>query len=133
MPYHSIRDRQVVFVGQPLSRAPTCDLRFGAGPEHAGARHRVAFGCDPNGLAAPQRVGLRLGSAVAKDQSRSGVEEAVADDLITALCLTDDMLSRLHDLACRCESCFGGGLDIEWAFAGGRLYLLQCRAMTRNR
>ena len=61
------------------------------------------------------------------------VEEGVADDLVTALCLTDDMLSRLHDLAERCESFFGAGLDIEWAFARNVLYLLQCRAMTRNR
>jgi pyruvate,water dikinase len=61
------------------------------------------------------------------------VEEAVADDLVTAFCLSDDMLSRLHDLAGRCESFFGAGLDIEWAFAGSVLYVLQCRAMTRNR
>jgi pyruvate,water dikinase len=61
------------------------------------------------------------------------VEEAVADDLVTAFCLTDDMLSRLHELATRCESFFGEGLDLEWAFSGGTLYLLQCRAMTRNR
>ena len=61
------------------------------------------------------------------------VEETVPDDLVTVLCLTDDMLARLHELAARCESFFGPGLDIEWAFSGGRLYLLQCRAMTRNR
>jgi pyruvate,water dikinase len=61
------------------------------------------------------------------------VEETVADDLINAFCLTDDMLSRLHGLGRRCESFFGAGLDNEWAFAGGTLYLLQCRAMTRNR
>ena len=61
------------------------------------------------------------------------VEEAVADDLVTEFCLTDEMLAALHDLAGRCESHFGRGLDIEWAFAGGTLHLLQCRAMTRNR
>ncbi|MEQ1574237.1 MAG: PEP/pyruvate-binding domain-containing protein [Vicinamibacterales bacterium] len=61
------------------------------------------------------------------------VEEAVADELITALCLDDEMLANLHDLAVRCESFFGHGLDIEWAFTDGTLYLLQCRAMTRNR
>jgi pyruvate,water dikinase len=61
------------------------------------------------------------------------VEEVVADDLVSALCLSDDMLSSLHDLAARCESFFGAGLDIEWAFAGDVLYLLQCRPMTRNR
>ena len=61
------------------------------------------------------------------------VEERVPDDLVTALCLSDDMLVKLHDLAARCESLFGRGLDLEWAFAGDILYLLQCRAMTRSR
>lgn len=61
------------------------------------------------------------------------VEEAVADHFVTAFCLTDDMLATLHDLAMRCESFFGKGLDLEWAFADATLYLLQCRAMTRNR
>jgi pyruvate,water dikinase len=61
------------------------------------------------------------------------VEEAVADELVSALCLSDEMLAELHDLAVRCEAFFGNGLDLEWAFAGGALYLLQCRAMTRNR
>jgi pyruvate,water dikinase len=60
------------------------------------------------------------------------VEEAVADDLVNALCLSDGMLAELHVLAQRCESFFGAGLDLEWAFAGGTLYLLQCRAITRN-
>jgi pyruvate,water dikinase len=61
------------------------------------------------------------------------VEVAVAEDLITAFCLDDGMLAGLGDLAARCEAFFGRGLDIEWAFSGGTLYLLQCRAMTRNR
>jgi pyruvate,water dikinase len=61
------------------------------------------------------------------------VEETVPDHLVTAWCLSDDMLAKLHGLATRCESVFGAGLDLEWAFADGTLYLLQCRAMTRNR
>jgi len=61
------------------------------------------------------------------------VEEEVADDLVRAFCLTDEMLAGLHELAMRCESFFGKGLDLEWAFADSTLYLLQCRAMTRNR
>jgi pyruvate,water dikinase len=60
-------------------------------------------------------------------------EEAVPDELISALCLSDEMLATLHDLGTRCESVFGNGLDLEWAVAGGTLYLLQCRAITRNR
>lgn len=61
------------------------------------------------------------------------VEEAVEGDRVHALCLDDAMLAELHGLAGRCESHFGAGLDLEWAFAGGTLYLLQCRAITRNR
>jgi pyruvate,water dikinase len=61
------------------------------------------------------------------------VEEAIEECLVAAFCLSDDMLASLHDLAVKCESFFGEGLDIEWAFADGTLYLLQCRAMTRNR
>jgi pyruvate,water dikinase len=61
------------------------------------------------------------------------VEEPVDGALVTALCLNDDMLAQLHDLAVRCERFFGSGLDLEWAFAGGALYLLQCRAITRKR
>ncbi len=60
-------------------------------------------------------------------------EEPVLEELVEELCLDGDMLSALHGLAARCESCFGKGLDIEWAFSRGALYLLQCRAMTRNR
>jgi pyruvate,water dikinase len=61
------------------------------------------------------------------------VEEPVDADLIAALCLDDLMLAALHDLAVKCESSFGRGLDIEWAFASGTLYLLQCRPITRDR
>jgi pyruvate,water dikinase len=61
------------------------------------------------------------------------VEEPVAGDLVDELCLSDDMLAALHTLAMQCESFFGRGLDLEWAFSNGSLFLLQCRAMTRNR
>jgi pyruvate,water dikinase len=61
------------------------------------------------------------------------IEEAVPDELVSALCLSDDMLARLHDLAVCCESFFGKGLDLEWSFADGTLYLLQCRPITSKR
>ena len=61
------------------------------------------------------------------------LEEAVDEQRVNAACLSDADLLALHALATRCESVFGRGLDIEWALAGGNLFLLQCRAMTRNR
>jgi phosphoenolpyruvate synthase/pyruvate phosphate dikinase len=58
-------------------------------------------------------------------------EEPVAPELVEQLCLDDAQLGELNALADRCEDVYGRGRDIEWAFAGARLYLLQCRAVTR--
>jgi pyruvate,water dikinase len=59
------------------------------------------------------------------------VDEEVAPELVGSLCLDDDQLAELNGLADRCEQVYGPGRDIEFAFAGGSLYLLQCRAVTR--
>ncbi len=59
------------------------------------------------------------------------VEEEVPPELVERLCLDDDQLGELNRLADRCEHVYGHARDIEWAFAGGTLYLLQCRAVTR--
>jgi pyruvate,water dikinase len=60
------------------------------------------------------------------------VEEDVAPELVERLSLDEDQLEDLSHLADRCEQVFGAARDIEWAFAGGELYLLQCRAVTRT-
>lgn len=59
-------------------------------------------------------------------------EEEVEPDLVEQVCLSDEDLAGLNQLAQRCEDVYGPGRDIEWAIAGGRLYLLQCRAVTRG-
>ncbi len=58
------------------------------------------------------------------------VEEEVPADRAEQLCLDGDQLEELSWLALKCEQVYGPGRDIEWAFAGGTLYLLQCRAVT---
>jgi phosphoenolpyruvate synthase/pyruvate phosphate dikinase len=58
-------------------------------------------------------------------------EEAVAPELVERLCLDEEQLAELTRLADRCEEVYGPARDIEWAIAGGELYLLQCRAVTR--
>jgi len=46
-------------------------------------------------------------------------------------CLDDEGLRALWGLASQCQEVFGvSPLDIEWAFGGGRLHLLQCRPVT---
>jgi pyruvate,water dikinase len=58
-------------------------------------------------------------------------EEKLSPELAEQLCLEDSQLEDLHRLAERCEEIYGPDRDIEWAVAGGQLYLLQCRAITR--
>src|SRR5689334_16407052 len=60
------------------------------------------------------------------------VEEEVHGDRVEELCLDDGQLRALHELATTCERVYGPGRDIEWAFADGTLYLLQCRAVTTS-
>jgi pyruvate,water dikinase len=61
-----------------------------------------------------------------------GIEEArIGPQHVRALVLEDAQLVALHELTLRCEAEYGQRLDIEWAFADGQLYLLQCRAITR--
>jgi hypothetical protein len=60
------------------------------------------------------------------------VDEAVPVDAREVLCLDDDQLQALSELADECERVYGAGRDVEWAFAGGQLYLLQCRAVTTS-
>jgi Pyruvate phosphate dikinase, AMP/ATP-binding domain/Cyclic nucleotide-binding domain len=58
------------------------------------------------------------------------VEEKIPVEQREVLCLGDEQLQALSGLAEACERAYGPGRDIEWAFAGGELYLLQCRAIT---
>ena len=58
-------------------------------------------------------------------------EQDVGAEHVEQPCLDDAQLAKLHDLAAKCEDVYGPSRDIEWAFADGELYLLQCRAVTR--
>jgi len=49
------------------------------------------------------------------------------------LCLDETQLAALAALALQCEKAYGPRRDIEWAIQDGRLYLLQCRAVTTGK
>ncbi len=58
-------------------------------------------------------------------------EEQLSREVAEQLCLDDAQLAELNQLATKCEEVYGPDRDIEWAIADGKLYLLQCRAITR--
>lgn len=59
-------------------------------------------------------------------------EREVEAAKVTAPCLSQAQLKRLDALATRCEQAFGLGQDLEFAFEGDALFLLQRRAITRG-
>ncbi len=69
--------------------------------------------------------------AIRRAPNGGTVEVPVAPEDVERLCLGDSELQALDSLASRCEVEFGDAQDLEFAFAGGRLYLLQSRAITR--
>jgi len=60
-------------------------------------------------------------------------EQPVPPAQVSQLCLDDAQLAALGELALQCEKCYGPRRDIEWAFQGGTLYVLQCRAVTTGK
>jgi phosphoenolpyruvate synthase/pyruvate phosphate dikinase len=46
--------------------------------------------------------------------------------------LSDQAIRTIADLARRVEEHHGGPVDIEWAWKGGRVWLLQCRPVTTS-
>jgi len=69
--------------------------------------------------------------AIVADEHGGTTELKINDPArVQGACLGEQALVRLAELGAACERLFGSGQDIEWALAGGRLYLLQCRPVT---
>jgi len=133
---------------QKLVLAESAGILFTRHPM-TGADERViegSFGLGEavvSGLVTPDRFRLERGGAVlerslgekdiAIEWAPGGGTREVDLDAARAsrLCLSDAQLAQLEALAAACEAAFPGPHDIEWAFAEGKLYLLQRRAITR--
>jgi EmrB/QacA subfamily drug resistance transporter len=88
-----------------------------------------AFRISPGGEIVERRAGRK--DFVIRFAPGGGViERPVAPADISRLSLQDGHLTELHLLAQRCEAFFQRPQDIEWAFEGETLYLLQSRPIT---
>jgi pyruvate,water dikinase len=124
----------VMFTRNPITGADERMIEASWGLGEAVVSGRVipdSFRVARGGDVLERRPGLKK-FAIRSASDGGTVDEEVAADLVEALCLQDDHLQALSALADDCERVYGAERDIEWAFAGGRLYLLQCRAVTRS-
>jgi pyruvate,water dikinase len=90
------------------------------------------FRLDRSGQALERKVG-RKRIAIRPLPNGGTFEQEVPPNQVNQLCLDDAELAALGDLALQCEKAYGPRRDIEWAFQDGRLYLLQCRAVTTGK
>jgi pyruvate,water dikinase len=97
-----------------------------------------------SGLVDPDRYRVKRGGTITeivigdKHVSVRAVSDGKIEEVATeaarqrSRCLDDRQLELLDELAAACEAVFGNAAhDIEWAFDGSQLYLLQRRAVTR--
>ena len=122
----------VMFTRNPITGADERMIEASWGLGEAVVAGRVipdAFRLSRSGDVLERRPGFKRFEIRASADGGT-VDEEVAADLVEALCLRDEHLRALSALAEDCERVYGAGRDIEWAFAGGQLYLLQCRAVT---
>jgi pyruvate,water dikinase len=126
----------VMFTRDPLSGADERVIEASWGLGEAVVAGLVApdrYRVDRTGRVTERAAGMK--DLMIAPRADGGVEEvAVAGARANAHALADAQLAALHGLASECERVFGGGgHDIEWAYAGDALHLLQCRPVTRIR
>jgi pyruvate,water dikinase len=124
----------VMFTQNPINGADERLIEASWGLGEAVVAARVIpdhFRVDRSGQVLERTPGLKKVAIRAVPEGGT-VEKEVDPALKEALCLDDDQLRQLNDLAARCEEVYGPGRDIEWAYADGQIYLLQCRAVTKR-
>ena len=93
------------------------------------------------GLAAPDLFVVDKVTGVFLDQKSGGKETVILLDKMGGIrretvspaagfCLASSEVLRIVDLVKKVETSYGQPVDIEWAFAGNRLFLLQARPVT---
>lgn len=123
----------VLFTRDPLTQQDTCLIEAAWGSGEVVVSGRVtpdSFRLDSQGRVCERRLGLK--DVQVQPRPAGGMQELpVASGRARMPCLRDSELAELHQLARRCEALFGPSLDLEWALCQGKLFLLQCRPITR--
>jgi phosphohistidine swiveling domain-containing protein len=106
---------------QPMVAAAAAGVAFTTDP--VSGRHRIV-------IEAVEGLGERLVSGAATPERWEMEEDGALDAQSLATVLTAEQARAIGELASRVEDHFGRAQDIEWAIAGGSLWLLQARPIT---
>jgi pyruvate,water dikinase len=116
---------------RPFARECVIDAAYGLGEGVVSGR------IDPDHLVIDRESGVlreqRIGEkalALRSDAAGGSREETVAPELREQACLDEARQRALFELARRVGETLGPRMDLEWAFEGERLYLLQARPIT---
>src|SRR5689334_8730817 len=125
----------VLFTENPLTGADERMIEASWGLGEAVVNGLVVpdhFRLDRSGQVLQRKAG-RKRTAIRSLPNGGTFEQQVPPAQVNQLCLDDAQLAALSHLALQCEQVYGPRRDIEWAFQDGKLYLLQCRAITTGK
>ena len=122
----------VLFTADPVSgdrEALRIDAAYGLGESVVSGQVTAdTYVCGRDGHVLRRVLGSKAQRVVYAEEGTRTLPVSPEDR--TAWCLTDAELASLCAEALKVERHYGMPMDIEWAIAGGRAYILQARAIT---
>lgn len=125
-----------VVSGKVTADSYLCDKQGKVKSCQIGSKETQIIYADTQGTAAPANAQCTPDDVITSDaQKTTGdaadtKEVAVSEKMQKARCLNDEEIAVLCAEALHIEKHYGCPMDIEWAIAGGSVYILQARAIT---
>lgn len=125
-----------VVSGKVTADSYLCDKQGKVKSCQIGSKETQIIYADTQGTAAPANAQCTPDDVITSDAQKTPgdtaatKEVAVSEKMQKARCLNDEEIAVLCAEAVRIEKHYGCPMDIEWAIAGGSVYILQARAIT---
>lgn len=122
----------VMFTPHVVGGPTRIESSWGLGPSVVGgALTPDAFEVGPSGRITAA-IGVKSARADSDPEHHRAKTTAVSNEMQTSRTLNDETLLSLASLGARVSAILGGPQDIEWAMAGGTIWILQSRRVTAS-
>lgn len=122
----------VLFTVNPLNNSHDemqINASYGLGESVVSGRVTAdSYTCDRSGVIKNVSIGTKKTQIIYDEKGTKEIE--VSEELQKANCLTSAEVAELVMQGCLIEKHYGMPMDIEWGIAGGKVYILQARAIT---